>query len=83
MTRVAHAPMAIRLDESPWQQLPEMAKTRAADLAGVEAGLRLLELFHHHNARRSAGKDRPALKRHLHLAVAVAASRIAILGVFK
>jgi hypothetical protein len=46
------APISRNLDASPWQHLPEMAENYRAERAGIEAGLRVLEMFHLHGASR-------------------------------
>lgn len=65
------SPMAMSLGGQPWQALPEMARDRAAERAGIEASLMLVEIFHHHHARRLPRQ--PALLR---LGAAVAAARL-------
>lgn len=50
----------LRLGSYPWQQLPEMAHDRAAERAGVIAGLRVVELFHMHAALRLKPVNRQA-----------------------
>ncbi len=76
--------MAIRLHDSPWQHLPEMSQGYQAECAGIEAGLMLVEIFHHHyaNLLAKAGNTQAAQLR-LGAAIACAALRADIVGVMR
>lgn len=67
------APICLRLEASPWQQLPEMSASRMAERAGIEAGLGVLELFHLHYAtlppHESKRENRRAHRHAFHAAL--------------
>ncbi|MEL7167621.1 MAG: hypothetical protein AAGL96_19330 [Pseudomonadota bacterium] len=46
--------MEVHIDRNPWQHLPEMAETVAAERAGIDAGLSVLEIYHLHAAEKLA-----------------------------
>ncbi len=76
--------MAVWLTDSPWQHLPEMSQSYQAERAGIESGLLLVEIFHHHHASRlaQAGYAQAAQMR-LGAAVATAALRADIVGAMR
>ncbi|PYG32398.1 hypothetical protein [Pelagimonas varians] len=78
------AAMAIRLNDSPWQHLPEMSQNYQLERAGIEAGLLLVEMFHHHGASRLAAAGyAQAAKMRLGAAVAAASLRADIVGIVR
>lgn len=80
MPRTDTQPMALCLDGHPWQDLPEMAQDYRAERAGIRAGLMLVEIFHHHHARRL---PRQAALLRLGAAMAAARLRADIAGAMK
>ncbi|MBT8169892.1 hypothetical protein [Falsiruegeria litorea] len=52
MRRTDLEPIKTRAGQSPWQELPEMAVSHLSERAGIEAGLRVVEMFHIHHADR-------------------------------
>lgn len=76
--------MVLRLNDSPWQHLPEMGQNYQAERAGIEAGLLLVEMFHHHSASRLAAAGyAQAAKMRLGAAVAAATLRADIVGAMR
>lgn len=77
-------PMRLTLTDSPWQHLPEMAADYPAERAGIEAGLRLVEIFHSHYALlfKVMGNNQACTLR-LGAAVCAARLRADIVGVMR
>lgn len=77
-------PMPLRLNASPWQQLPEMTASYSAERAGIEAALRLLEVFHtHHALRFKVRGQNQACTLRLGAAVDAATLRMDIVGAMR
>ncbi|MBO9467041.1 hypothetical protein J7443_17490 [Tropicibacter sp. R15_0] len=76
--------MDLDLGNSPWQMLPEMVADYRAERAGIEAGLLVLEAFHHVSAAQLVKLGfRQAGHMRLGAAVAVAKLRADIVGAMR
>lgn len=73
------SPISLRLDASPWQAIPEMARGLAAERAGIEAALLLLEVFHIHGSALLTFRGyNQAAKMRLRAASGVAEKRLSV-----